>query len=421
MHKKNDKGFTLIELLAVVIILIIVLLIAITRVKKAIDKNADNALKANAGSFIKAVNGLSGSVEITRAGELENGLLEKDDLYAFGLSLSGTKPDEAFVQMANFEVSKACLQYGKYILNYSDGTVSEPKKGECNPSDFIEAFEYAYEFTGNYQEFIAPVKGDYRIQLWGASGGKAICNGSVCGTPGNGGYASGVITLSKNDKLYFYVGEKGRDAVERENQPASFNGGGSSTWDNNDNEAAGAGGGATDVRLEIGNLYSRIMVAGGGGGVAWSRIAGAGGGINGQTNNNGGSLGATQTTGYVFGIGKNGEGTGAGDGVAGGGGGYWGGVSYNNGNGEAGSGGSGYISGHTGCVAITSPSDSTPKSGCTDGTTDNECSIHYSNKLFKETVLTAGNESMPTHDGSSTMTGNTGNGYAIITFLPKTN
>jgi hypothetical protein len=35
--------------------------------------------------------------------------------------------------------------------------------------------------------------------------------------------------------------------------------------------------------------------------------------------------------------------------------------------------------------------------------------------------MIAGNASMPTHDGTSTMTGNDGNGYAKITYLGTTN
>lgn len=52
--------------------------------------------------------------------------------------------------------------------------------------------------------------------------------------------------------------------------------------------------------------------------------------------------------------------------------------------------GSSYISGHTGCVAITSQVDQTPKSGCTTGTTDNSCSIHYSSKIFTNTLMIDG-------------------------------
>ena len=129
---------------------------------------------------------------------------------------------------------------------------------------------------------------------------------------------------------------------------------------------------------------------------------------------------ATQTTGYRFGVGQDAV-LGIGCAGSGAGGGYWGGKTQQVKNvcGAHGGGGSSYISGHTGCVAIKSASDTTPKDGCEDGTTDNLCSVHYSGKVFTNTVMKAGNEVMPTFDGTSTMTGNTGNGYAKITFIEE--
>ena len=281
--------------------------------------------------------------------------------------------------------------------------------------------EYTYEYTGSYQTFTAPATGNYKIEAWGAGGGYARCNGSICGTPGNGGYSSGNIVLTNGQKIYIYVGEKGPDAIVRQNTTTAFNGGGLGTWDGGDDEAAGAGGGATDIRLVSGDwnnessLASRIMVAGGGGGNSYRYKSGSGGGINGEDGN--GSKGATQTIGYQFGIGKNGEGTGDSDGVAGGGGGYYGGTSINALEGESASGGSGYISGHLGCVAIQAQDNITPKNGCTDGTEDITCSYHYSNKIFTNTIMKAGNEEMPTFNGSGSMTGNSGNGFVKITVL----
>ena len=78
--------------------------------------------------------------------------------------------------------------------------------------------------------------------------------------------------------------------------------------------------------------------------------------------------------------------------------------------------GSSYISGYAGCVAISSASSLTPKSGCTDGTTNIECSYHYSGKKFQNAKMVAGNDKMSNHDGTGTMTGNSGNGYAKITY-----
>ena len=89
--------------------------------------------------------------------------------------------------------------------------------------------------------------------------------------------------------------------------------------------------------------------------------------------------------------------------------------------GGAGGGGSSFISGHTGCNAI-SPS-STASNIVHTGQ-----SVHYSGYKFTNTVIidsTGYNWTtvkgdyvgMPTHDGTGTMVGNAGGGYAKITLL----
>jgi hypothetical protein len=120
-------------------------------------------------------------------------------------------------------------------------------------------------------------------------------------------------------------------------------------------------------------------------------------------------------------------------GTGGGGGGYYGGYSgsINAANGTSGgSGGSSYASGHTGCVAITSVDDQNPKTDCTTGTSDNSCSVHYSRKVFTNTVMIDGAgyawtniESaltpMPDPAGGNYASGagHRGNGVARITLL----
>lgn len=111
----------------------------------------------------------------------------------------------------------------------------------------------------------------------------------------------------------------------------------------------------------------------------------------------------------------------------GGGNGYYGGAGGHN---SLGSGGSSFISGYKGCVAILNENlTNEPRTvrldsnnnNCTDSsaTDDILCSFHYSEKIFLKSNMKAGNQAMPTHDGMSTMTGNTGNGYAKITYLGK--
>ena len=71
----------------------------------------------------------------------------------------------------------------------------------------------------------------------------------------------------------------------------------------------------------------------------------------------------------------------------GGGGGWYGGTANTNGAGGPGTGGTSYISGHAGCVAVSSKNSSTAKSNCTTGTTDISCSISPYNYQFKNDQL----------------------------------
>lgn len=291
---------------------------------------------------------------------------------------------------------------------------------------------WTYNFENTYQTFKAPHTGNYKIELWGSGGGGA---GSYYA---RGGYTSGIINLSKGDILNVYVGARGK----------IFNYG---------SQVYGStGGAATDVRLLGGtwnnfdSLKSRIMVAGGGGsrgGInAWDSGSPAGGSAGGLIGYRGiefysngnilveGSLGGTQTSGSFFGNVK----SCGGDYFPGGGNGYFTGFcpTFRGSGVQSAGGGSSYISGHNGCVAIEESSTENnitfpTKNGvaCDDGTTDITCSYHYSGYKFTNTVMIDGQGykwttergsevvGMPTYDGTGTMTGNSGNGYAKITYL----
>lgn len=286
----------------------------------------------------------------------------------------------------------------------------------------VDEFSYA----GDVQEFVVPKTGRYKVELWGASGaGISNCTWSGCSSTSEkiskGAYTSGNINLTKDEIIYVYVGQQGFSG-NNINGNTAYNGGGAVTNAYGDGNNF-SGGGATDVRLVNGNwnnsesLASRIMVAAGGGGVVYTvTTEGHGGGIESNTSygpENTSGLPATQTSGYQFGIGQSNT-------RAGGGGGYWGGQASI----YSASGGSSYISGYTGCVAITSITDTTPRNDsdgeeCTDESalTDGVCSEHYSTKKFTNGVMKSGSELMPTVDGENTMIGNEGNGFAKITYL----
>ena len=313
--------------------------------------------------------------------------------------------------------------------------------------EYLNGNEYTFSYTGEPQTFTVPKTGYYKVELWGASGNNTR-NDYIMENPTYGGYTSGKIKLQKGEKLNVYVGGK----EKRFNSTTAT--------------AGGISGGATDIRLKQGanwydldSLSSRIMVAGGAGQTYNDGTAASGGNAGGLhsygfdrlwgvniTSQTIGGLGtkneSTDQFNYQGGDGSFGiggapinkikdEGVVSGGGYHAGAGGYYGG-----GGGPSGGGGSSFISGHNGCVAIKAESDTTPRNDssgnqCVDGTTDITCSYHYSNYKFTDTKMIDGKGyqwttevgtevvGMPTHDGTSTMNGNDGNGFAKITLLEE--
>lgn len=289
-------------------------------------------------------------------------------------------------------------------------------------NEFYEVYQYGY--TGDVQTFTVPRDGYYKIELWGAQGGS-----NEFSSGGKGAYTEGYVYLNKNQNLYIYVGGMGNNA-NNTTAMGGYNGGGKSVT-SNENDIAGSGGGATDIRLINGNdstsLNSRIMVAAGGGGAYYFKsfigAGGAGGALNGiqaeslQCTNRILTLGsvATQNVGAYNNfcstvdysnnpVLESGFGFGA-DGTrfhSGGGAGYYGG---GNGYATGGSGGSSFISGYDGCDAVDQNGNHTGQS------------VHYSGIKFSNSNMISGDLSMPTYDGTNIMVGNSGDGYAKITYV----
>jgi len=226
--------------------------------------------------------------------------------------------------------------------------------------------------AGGMMEYTVPVGGRYLLEVWGAHGSGvdySASYGANYGGGGDGGYAKGVVTLSRGDILYLYAGGRGSSYKSIGEHPGGFNGGGSIMTGT---EGGSCGGGASDVRVGTDSLYARLIVAGGGGGGGFTRTpnnlsnevgvvtGGDGGGLAGYdgtapldgwktyaiglggTQSAGGALnGGTNATSFTNGkgnngagayyyampgsFGKGGQGTGYSAGGAGGGGGWYGG------------------------------------------------------------------------------------------------
>ena len=287
-----------------------------------------------------------------------------------------------------------------------------------------------------YRLLMSP--GKYKFELWGASGGDGrYHNNETMRTDsgGKGAYVTGVMNLIGTQVFYLYIGGKGEDQTDMSGNKVvslgGFNGGGNGGVDLNDDagpESSAGGGGATDIRLILGEdlegYKSRLMIAAGGGGASSSNVndnhyrsykGGDGGTIMGNTSNLCAFPG-TQING-TFGHGDNGlsfgkEDYNGGGSTGGGGGGYYGAQSIKSplnytANPEddyqesGGAGGSSYISGFDGCLAV-------DENYTLENPIHSEKSIHYSQAYFTETDM-----KMKDIDWE----GNSGNGYAKITII----
>ena len=251
----------------------------------------------------------------------------------------------------------------------------------------------------------------YLFEAWGASE-TAQKHPDGPAFPGLGGYSSGILKVNEPLlTIYLYIGSQALFNSIKESIGEAYIGGGSS-----------------DIRLYSNpsfdwfdplSLRSRILVSGGGGGSEWAGSQGGhGGGLEGGASNRD-AKGGTQTRGGIachdF-IGYN-----CTEGLFGmasyvsnsydfggmGGNGYYSGASIDYAG--AGGGGSSFISGYEGCIALNSDADNSPN--------PNNSSIHYSGKYFINPIMIQGNNPMPLYASDSYGIGNLGRGVIRITVL----
>src|SRR5574344_1366650 len=154
----------------------------------------------------------------------------------------------------------------------------------------------SYDYTGSEQTFTLSFTGYYQLETWGAQGSSST-------NSGYGSYSSGIVSLTKGDILYVYVGGNN-----------GYNGGGSSG--SLGYGSAGNGGGATHIAKSTGLLSSLssknadiLIVSGGGGGEAsrsYSSVGIAKGGNAGGYIGNSGENGTTSSSSFTIAYGGKG-------------------------------------------------------------------------------------------------------------------
>ena len=183
--------------------------------------------------------------------------------------------------------SYALFSYAKISNNVIEATVGII-------GDAVETQTYTYVSGTNYYIYEASATGYYKLGAYGAQGGSYDESYAAGGL---GGYSTGVVKLTKGDKLYVYVGGKGEYGTSTtltEVNGGGYNGGGNAAYH------GGGGGGASDIRYfsttpteddlvwnSTTGLNSRLIVAGGGGGAyayssTYKAAGGAGGGPTGK-------------------------------------------------------------------------------------------------------------------------------------------
>ena len=303
-----------------------------------------------------------------------------------------------------------------------------------------------FEYTGEIQEFTAPVKGYYKLETWGAQGGgsKTYTDGNYISNRqgfkddmtyvegGKGGYTTSTVYLEEGQTVYIAVGGQGEELYYTQNEIFNattipngngFNGGGKAfAADKYGDCYVGGGGGATHIALTkqgdglLSNYESYqddvIAVAGGGGGSGfyhnrgsgfWHHgLGGAGGGLESQGNydNNAGNAGKSTVNGST----QTSSGTGTNKWSKGSFG--QGATYYDSSITGSGSGGGGWYGGST-----TLLQGGAGGSGHISTTTINGKDI-----INGESII--GTEEFPSPYGT-TETGHTGNGYARITYVEE--
>ncbi len=443
----NKKGFTLIELLAVIVILAIIALILTPVISNVIESAREAAFKQTINGVLSAAesyvtehildnNGTDMQYPITFTCDGVSCKDENNNELVFNgkVPITGTVIiEENTIRAEELCDGKQCGSGSKENVIVNNG--STPVEA-CNasPGD-VWLFNYLDEtHETRYHTFAIPCRGTYKFEVWGAQGGSVD---SYYG--GKGGYSVGELPLTTADTLYIAVGGQGGKSGSGVVY-GGYNGGGNGhggTCNGNGNRWGTSGGGATHIAKVPGELpllesykgilsdngttndtsddhyisdYILIVAGGGGGGFNIANwMYGPGGFGGGAVGGNGTHNSAGQTTDYATGgtqisAGYPGDGYtsissrsarfieytiasfGQGGNTTtwdcieggGGGGGFFGGGS---GSETAGAGGSGYIG------------------------------------VLSNASMIAGNSAMPTYDGTSTMIGNGGNGFAKITFL----
>lgn len=291
MKKSKNNGITLVALVVTIVILIIIASISI---KVFLGDNGIIAQakitreETNKQTAVEKINFKITNVQISKYAEkqrmptlkeLADNFCEDNDFQyvketselASLTKISSDNPQKIYTKLKaypyEFEINSslqlASIDGIKFSNNSQDSSIY--KGYPISISDIVETdLKQSFDYTNNYQKYIVPEDGYYKIECWGAQGasvGKAI--------GGKGAYTKGIIYLNKDEIIWIYIGEKGKEGTSNGiSGIGGYNGGGSTNAGNQWGYYGAGGGGGAMVD------FSGWKAANGGAGGDFTGIAG---------------------------------------------------------------------------------------------------------------------------------------------------
>ncbi len=207
------------------------------------------------------------------------------NVYLANLKLNGTEIEGINGTKDKYEInvpSKGTLEYD--VIN--DSTEYDVEAiVECEEKTGTDTV-MDIPYTGKERAFYLQKNGIYKLETWGAEGGKTI---NITG--GYGGYSVGYVNLNVKNVLYINIGGSGIGGNTWIEKSGGYNGGGSASINSTTGSYNASGGGATHIALKSGLLSTLendkdniLIVSGGGAGGGnnsnynYNIVAGSGGG-----------------------------------------------------------------------------------------------------------------------------------------------
>jgi len=169
--------------------------------------NGENTMTGNQGNGFARITRLNTEpsiqkIEITLNGESEMTILVGESFTDLGAILTRNGQNISYRLTVTGAVNTNVA--GQYIITYSyTSTETSQTYTVTRTVNVINAITN-FNFTGMAQIFTAPVTGQYRLEVWGASGG----NNLAANTGGRGGYSTGVVTLTAGQTVFVYAGRE---------------------------------------------------------------------------------------------------------------------------------------------------------------------------------------------------------------------